>query len=81
MLSSEISDLVYIDDRPAFERLARLREYRQELMRIGTGCGEERDMLLSEVNRAIARLSTTAQRPDIPFPLGSAQSAVRALRA
>lgn len=81
MLSSEISDVIYIDDRPAFERLARLREYRQELMRIGTGCGEERDMLLSEVNRAIARLSTTAQRPDIPFPLGSAQSTVRALRA
>lgn len=81
MLSSEISDLIYIDDRPAFERLARLREYRQELMRTGTGRGEERDMLLSEVNRAIARLSTTAQRPDIPFPLASAQSAVRALRA
>lgn len=58
---SEIEDLLYGEDRPASERLARLRELRDEAVARESGDRGEQDpaAMLEEIDRAIDELSAT----------------------
>jgi hypothetical protein len=63
---AEIEDLLYSEDRPAEERLARLRELRDEATsRESTDFGDDdpRD-LLTEINATIARLESAEDSKD-----------------
>lgn len=59
---TEIEDLLYGDDRPVEDRLARLREIREELAARESGDfgGEDPASLLNEVDRAIEALQGDA---------------------
>lgn len=58
---SEVEELLYGDDRPASERLARLRELRDEAATRQSGDWGDQDpaALLAELDRAIDELSAT----------------------
>lgn len=58
---SEIEDLLYGDDRPASERLARLRAMREEsaIRESGDWGGQDPASMLEELDRAIDELSAT----------------------
>ena len=58
---TEVEDLLYGQDRPASERLARLRELRDEsaVRESGDWGNQDPASLLEEVDRAIEELSTT----------------------
>jgi hypothetical protein len=58
---SEVEDLLYGDDRPASERLARLRELRDESAIRESGDWGDQDpaAMLDELDRAIDELSAT----------------------
>jgi len=58
---SEIEDLLYGEDRPASERLARLRELRDEAVARESGDWGDEDpaAMLEEIDRAIDELSAT----------------------
>lgn len=59
---SEIEDLLYGDDRPVDERLARLREMREEsaIRESGDWGDEDPASMLDEIDRAIEELSGEA---------------------
>lgn len=63
---SEIEDLLYGEDRPAAERLARLRELRDEslIRESGDWGGQDPASLLDELDRAIDELSATMANGD-----------------
>lgn len=63
---SEIEDLLYGDDRPAMERLARLREMRDEAAIRESGDWGDQDpaAMLDELDRAIDELSATIANAD-----------------
>ncbi|UXN70742.1 hypothetical protein N8A98_06025 [Devosia neptuniae] len=63
---SEIEDLLYGDDRPAMERLARLRELREETSIRESGDWGDQDpaAMLDELDRAIDELSATIANAD-----------------
>lgn len=63
---SEIEDLLYGDDRPAVERLARLREMRDESAIRESGDWGDQDpaAMLDELDRAIDELSATMANAD-----------------
>lgn len=58
---SEIEDLLYGEDRPASERLARLKELRDEsaIRESGDWGGQDPAAMLNELDRAIDELSAT----------------------
>ena len=68
---SEIEDLLYGDDRPTEERLARLREMRDEATIRESGDWGEEDpaAMLGEIDRAIEELSGDAEASDDNFGL------------
>ncbi|MHA6689917.1 hypothetical protein [Devosia sp. A449] len=63
---SEIEELLYGDDRPAAERLARLKELRDEsaIRESGDWGGQDPASLLDELDRAIDELSATIANGD-----------------
>ncbi len=63
---TEIEDLLYGDDRPASERLARLRELRDEAAVRESGDWGDQDpaAMLEEIDRAIDELSATMANSD-----------------
>ena len=63
---SEIEDLLYGDDRPASERLARLKELRDEATIRESGDWGDQDpaAMLDELDRAIDELSATIANGD-----------------
>jgi len=63
---SEVEDLLYGDDRPASERLARLRELRDESTIRESGDWGDQDpaAMLDELDRAIDELSATIANAD-----------------
>jgi hypothetical protein len=63
---SEVEDLLYGDDRPASERLARLRELRDESAIRESGDWGDQDpaAMLDELDRAIDELSATIANSD-----------------
>lgn len=63
---TEIEDLLYGDDRPASERLARLRELRDEAAIRESGDWGDQDpaAMLDELDRAIDELSATIANDD-----------------
>lgn len=63
---SEVEDLLYGDDRPASERLARLRELREESAIRESGDWGDQDpaAMLDELDRAIDELSATIANAD-----------------
>ena len=63
---SEVEDLLYGDDRPASERLARLRALREEsAIRERGDCGDQDPAaMLDELDRAIDELSATIANAD-----------------
>ncbi|MHA6298640.1 hypothetical protein [Devosia sp. CAU 1758] len=63
---TEIDDLLYGDDRPVADRVARLREIREELAARESGDfgGEDPAALLVELDRAIAELGGDAENLD-----------------
>lgn len=63
---SEVEDLLYGDDRPASERLARLRELRDESSIRESGDWGDQDpaAMLDELDRAIDELSATIANAD-----------------
>lgn len=63
---NEIEDLLYGDDRPASERLARLRELRDEAAVRESGDWGDQDpaAMLEEIDRAIDELSATIANSD-----------------
>lgn len=63
---TEIEDLLYGDDRPASERLARLRELRDEAAIRESGDWGDQDpaAMLDELDRAIDELSATIANGD-----------------
>lgn len=63
---TEVEDLLYGDDRPASERLARLRELRAESAVRESGDWGDQDpaAMLDEVDRAIDELSATIANAD-----------------
>jgi hypothetical protein len=63
---AEIEDLLYGDDRPAAERLARLRELRDESSIRESGDWGDQDpaSMLDELDRAIDELSATIANSD-----------------
>lgn len=71
---SEIEDLLYGDDRPVEERLARLREMRDEsAIRESSDWGDEDPAaMLDELDRAIEELSGDAEASDDNFGLADA---------
>lgn len=66
---SEIEDLLYGDDRPVDERLARLREMRDEaaIRESGDWGDEDPAAMLDELDRAIEELSGDSQASDDNF--------------
>ncbi|SFV32785.1 hypothetical protein SAMN05216456_1771 [Devosia crocina] len=68
---SEIEDLLYGDDRSSEERLARLREMRDELaMRESGDWGDEDPAaMINEIDRAIEELSGDAENSDDNYEL------------
>ena len=67
----EIEELLYEEDRPAEERLARLRELRDDLMARETADfsgDDDPQSLLLEVDRAIDRLQRLESDPDMGLP-------------
>jgi hypothetical protein len=58
---TEVEELLYGDDRPASERLARLRELRDEaaIRESGDWGGQDPAAMLDELDRAIDELSAT----------------------
>lgn len=66
---SEIEDLLYGDDRPVNERLARLREMRDEEATRESGDWGDQDpaAMLSEIDRAIEELSGDREASDANF--------------
>lgn len=66
---SEIEDLLYGDDRPVEERLARLREMREEsaIRESGDWGDEDPAAMLDELDRAIEELSGDSQASDDNF--------------
>ncbi|MGV3575105.1 MAG: hypothetical protein ACO1O4_08220 [Devosia sp.] len=71
---SEIEDLLYGDDRPVEERLARLREMRDEsaIRESGDWGDEDPASMLDEIDRAIEELSGDAEASDDNFGLADA---------
>lgn len=71
---SEIEDLLYGDDRPVEERLARLREMRDEsaIRESGDWGDEDPAAMLDELDRAIEELSGDAEASDDNFGLADA---------
>lgn len=71
---SEIEDLLYGDDRPVEERLARLREMRDEsaIRESGDWGDEDPAAMLDEIDRAIEELSGDAEASDDNFGLADA---------
>lgn len=63
---SEIEDLLYGDDRPAAERLAQLREMREEASIRESGDWGDQDpaAMVDELDRAIDELSATMANAD-----------------
>ena len=63
---TEVEELLYGDDRPASDRLARLRELREESAARESGDWGDQDpaSLLEEVDRAIEDLSTSMDNAD-----------------
>lgn len=63
---SEIEDLLYGDDRPVGERLARLREMREEsaIRESGDWGDEDPASMLDEIDRAIEELSGDREASD-----------------
>ena len=63
---TEIEDLLYGDDRPASERLARLKELRDEAAIRESGDWGDQDpaAMLDELDRAIDELSATIANGD-----------------
>jgi hypothetical protein len=63
---SEVEELLYGDDRPAAERLARLRELREESAIRESGDWGDQDpaAMLEEIDRAIDELSATIANSD-----------------
>lgn len=66
---SEIEDLLYGDDRPVNERLARLREMREEEAMRESGDWGDQDpaSMLDEIDRAIEELSGDREASDANF--------------
>lgn len=66
---SEIEDLLYGDDRPVDERLARLREMREEtaIRESGDWGDEDPAAMLEEIDRAIEELSGDREASDANF--------------
>ncbi|KFL31833.1 hypothetical protein JP75_07215 [Devosia riboflavina] len=66
---SEIEDLLYGDDRPVDERLARLREMRDEaaIRESGDWGDEDPAAMLDELDRAIEELSGDREATDSNF--------------
>lgn len=58
---NEIEDLIYADDRPTGERLARLREIRDEIRARASidFVDEDQAVLLAELSKAIAQLAAS----------------------
>ena len=71
---SEIEDLLYGDDRPVDERLARLREMRDEaaIRESGDWGDEDPAAMLDELDRAIEELSGDSEASDDNFGTESA---------
>jgi hypothetical protein len=71
---SEIEDLLYGDDRPVAERLARLREMRDEnaIRESGDWGDEDPASMLDELDRAIEELSGDSESSDDNFGLADA---------
>jgi hypothetical protein len=71
---SEIEDLLYSDERPVEERLARLREMRDEasVRESGDFGDDDPAALLDELDRAIEELSGDAAASDENFELADA---------
>ena len=63
---SEVEELLYGDDRPANERLARLRELRDEsaIRESGDWGGQDPAAMLEELDRAIDELSAVVANGD-----------------
>lgn len=63
---AEVEELLYGDDRPASERLARLRELREESAIRESGDWGDQDpaAMLEEIDRAIDELSATIANAD-----------------
>lgn len=63
---SEVEELLYGDDRPASERLARLRELRDEsaIRESGDWGGQDPAAMLDELDRTIDELSATIANAD-----------------
>ena len=63
---AEVEELLYGDDRPASERLARLRELREEsaIRESGDWGGQDPAAMLDEIDRAIDELSATIANAD-----------------
>ena len=63
---SEVEELLYGDDRPASERLARLRELRDEsaIRESGDWGGQDPAAMLEELDRAIDELSAVVANGD-----------------
>jgi hypothetical protein len=66
---TEIEDLLYGDDRPVEERLARLREMRDEsaIRESGDWGDEDPASMLTEIDRAIEELSGDSEASDDNF--------------
>ncbi|MET0438722.1 MAG: hypothetical protein ABW043_14625 [Devosia sp.] len=71
---SEIEDLLYGDDRPVDERLARLREMRDEsaIRESGDWGDEDPAAMLDELDRAIEELSGDREASDDNFGVADA---------
>lgn len=71
---SEIEDLLYGDDRPVDERLARLREIRDEtsIRESGDWGDEDPAAMLNEIDRAIEELSSDREASDANFGIDGA---------
>jgi hypothetical protein len=71
---SEIEDLLYGDDRPVDERLARLREMRDEsaIRESGDWGDEDPAAMLDELDRAIEELSADREASDDNFGVADA---------
>ncbi|WP_449395881.1 hypothetical protein [Devosia riboflavina] len=71
---SEIEDLLYGDDRPVDERLARLREMRDEsaIRERGDWGDEDPAAMLDELDRAIEELSGDREASDDNFGVADA---------
>jgi len=73
---TEIEDLLYSDDRSVDERLARLREMRDEAVTRESGDWGEEDpaAMIEEIDRAIAELSADRASSDDNFELANVVS-------